>query len=568
MKPAGALLLVAIAWCAAGAASPSRRDAAGSLPVRVSAVGRVSTADLRARIAALIDGRDPAVDFLEPAQRAELRAFYQPDESPLWLDAAGRPTANAWTALTVLTGAADDGLDPTDYGARPLGDRASRIDVAPPSDQVRFDVALSAGMLRYLHDVHVGRVDPRALVLGFDATRDHPHDFAALLRSAIAEERVAAITADLQPRFPQYPALREALAHYRSRASDPAFVSLPPFTATIHPGDPYAAIGMLRRDLVALGDLPAGSRPAADRGRYEGVLVDAVKRFQHRHGLPSDGVLGRSTIAALRVPTAWRVRQIELAMERMRWLPHAIDQRLIALNIPMFRLWAWDASLPDEAPALGMDVIVGRALKTETPGLVEEMREVIFRPYWNVPTSILRNEILPKLDRDPSYLVREGMEIVGGMGDDALAVDSSAGLSGLRSGALRVRQRPGPKNALGPIKFVFPNEADVYMHGTPAQGLFAKPRRDFSHGCVRVADPIALATWVLQDARDWTRDSIVAATQGSRTIPVKLPGPIMVILFYATAAVAPEDGTIHFADDIYQQDVTLDRALMTRRTAE
>ena len=173
-----------------------------------------------------------------------------------------------------------------------------------------------------------------------------------------------------------------------------------------------------------------------------------------------------------------------------------------------------------------MDVIVGRALDTRTPVFAEEIREVMFRPYWNVPSSILRHEILPKLERDPDYLRREDMEIVRGTGDSAPRVEVTAdALAGLRQGVLRVRQRPGPKNALGLIKFVFPNEEDVYMHGTPAQALFARSRRDFSHGCVRVADPVALAEWVLHDRPDWTRDRILTATMNPQTTSREAAAP-------------------------------------------
>ena len=253
---------------------------------------------------------------------------------------------------------------------------------------------------------------------------------------------------------------------------------------------------------------------------------------------------------------------IELALERLRWLPHLGDQWLIALNIPMFRLWAWDVIPPSGAPLFGMDVIVGRALSTQTPVFVAEMGEVIFRPYWNVPRSILRHEVLPKIERDRDYLHRENMEIVRGAGDNATRVDlTPETLAGLEQGVLRVRQRPGPRNALGLIKFVFPNREDVYMHGTPAQALFAKSRRDFSHGCVRVADPLALAEWVLKGRPEWPRDRILTATMGTQTIHVKLPRPIQVILFYTSAAVMPEDGTIRFAEDIYRHDARLDRAL-------
>jgi murein L,D-transpeptidase YcbB/YkuD len=501
------------------------------------------------------------------AERSELQELYRPDHRPLWLDATGQLTRNGQDAVAQLRGAADDALDPTDYHVELLARLLPVTHEARPSseDASLLDVGISSGMLRYWRHLHMGRVDPRAIGFRLDAPRDQ-HDFASLLRSAIASERVTAATAELRPPLAQYRLLREMLVRYRSLAHDqpPALPS--PFTASVHPGEQYAEADILRRELELLGDLPAGAERDPDSERYAGALVESVRRFQVRHGLEPDGVLGKATIAALRVPLTARVRQIELALERFRWLPHLGDRRLIALNIPMFRLWAWDVIPPDGTPLFGMDVIVGRALNTQTPVFAEDMREVIFRPYWNVPRSILRNEVLPQIERDPGYLRRENMEIVRGAGDNAQRIELSAeALAGLRQGDLRVRQRPGPGNALGLIKFVFPNQEDVYMHGTPAQSLFARSRRDFSHGCVRVKDPVALAEWVLRDRPEWTRERILAATNGSETIRVKLPQPIQVILFYTTAAVMPEDRTIWFAEDIYRHDAKLDRALAARR---
>jgi L,D-transpeptidase YcbB len=215
----------------------------------------------------------------------------------------------------------------------------------------------------------------------------------------------------------------------------------------------------------------------------------------------------------------------------------------------MFRLWAWDVIPPSGDPLFGMDVIVGRALRTQAPVFVEQLREVIFRPHWNVPPSIVRQEIIPILARDPEYLRRQQMEIVRGPGDDARVVAGTAeNLMLLRQGALRLRQRPGPHNALGLVKFVFPNTENVYMHGTPAQELFGRSRRDFSHGCVRVENPIALAEWALKEQPEWTRDRIVSAMSATQSIHVPLSRPIQVILFYTTAAVMPDDGTIRFAE--------------------
>ena len=280
-----------------------------------------------------------------------------------------------------------------------------------------------------------------------------------------------------------------------------------------------------------------------------------MRRFQGRHGLDADGALGKATLAALAVPVAQRTTQLELALERLRWLPHLDEHGFLAVNIPMFHLWGWGARPVRGTPDFEMDVIVGRALDTETPVFVEELRYLIFRPYWNVPPSILRNEILPAIARDRSYLDRQNMEIVAGAGDDASALEATdENLARLRTGGLRVRQRPGPKNSLGLVKFVFPNDDNIYMHGTPAPQLFGRARRDFSHGCVRVADPVKLAEWLLRDRPEWTRERVLAAMQGPASERVTLTRPVQVILFYLTAVVMPEDGSVRFADDIYGHD--------------
>jgi murein L,D-transpeptidase YcbB/YkuD len=394
------------------------------------------------------------------------------------------------------------------------------------------------------------------------APADHP-DFPALLRAAVTDRQLIETAARLRPSFAQYDALRAMLSRYRLLAlvPDAARGELPPLGAALRPGESYSGLEALRQRLAAFGDLPAGLSVDSET-RYEGPFVDGVKRFQARHGLTDDGVIGKSTQAALRVPLVWRVRQIELALERLRWLPRFGPQRLIAINIPMFRLWAWENGSSREDPSFGNNVIVGRALRTRTPVFIEQLRKVIFRPYWNVPSSIARHEILPILAHDPDYLRRQDMEIVRGSGENARAVDVSGdSIALVKQGALRLRQRPGPKNALGLIKFVFPNTENVYLHGTPAQALFSRSRRDFSHGCVRVEDPVALAEWVLAERPEWSRDRILAAMAGTRSVHVRLAHPIPVILFYTTAAVMPEDGTIYFADDIYGHDAALDRAL-------
>jgi len=262
-------------------------------------------------------------------------------------------------------------------------------------------------------------------------------------------------------------------------------------------------------------------------------LVDAVKHFQVRHGLDPDGRLGRATMAQLNTPLSHRIRQLELTLERWRWVPHSFSRPPIVVNIPEFELRALNDSYGTE---LEMKVVVGKAYRHQTPVIAADMREVIFRPYWDVPRSIQRTELVPKLDQGASYLANNGYEIVTSQGTVVMnkALDDAM-LAQLRSGRLRIRQTPGPKNALGLVKFLFPNEYDVYLHATPAPELFSKFRRDFSHGGLRVEKTQQLAAWVLGDQSEWTPERIAGAMNGTKTIQVTLARPIPVLIVYATA---------------------------------
>jgi murein L,D-transpeptidase YcbB/YkuD len=375
---------------------------------------------------------------------------------------------------------------------------------------------------------------------------------------------MSAAIAAAEPALPAYERLKGVLARYRDLAGGP-WPPLPepsPGTTQIVPGAAYAGAYALRERLVLLGDLSADAPPAPSP-RYDATLVAAVKRFQARHGLVEDGIVGRETRRALDVPPATRVRQIELALERLRWLPPLRSGPVIAINVPSYRLWAFDAPLAPGAPALAMRVIVGRASAAmQTPIFASAMRSVEFSPYWNVPQSIVRNEILPKLRHDARYLAREDMEIVGN-GTSASPPIDEATFARLASGELRIRQRPGPKNALGGIKFVLPNAMSIYLHGTPAQELFRSTRRDFSHGCIRVEDPLALAGFALRDRPEWTPERTREATTTGEPLTVPLPGPIAVLIFYTTAIVDGA-GRALFLPDVYGYDARLDRALRAR----
>jgi murein L,D-transpeptidase YcbB/YkuD len=484
----------------------------------------------------------------------------------LWLDRDGRPGASVRDALQLLSDAATDGLVPADYGVDELAGRAAALcrgDVSAASLQAAFEGDLDAAMQRFLHDLHFGRVDPRSLGFRLPSPRSGGPDTAALLHAAVAERRLPALAADLRPRLQQYRKLRDALARYRVLAEDRSPPGLVRATPPVKPGDAFGDAAALQRRLVAAGDLPTEAAQATPR--YESALAEGVRRFQRRHGLDADGVLGRKTLEALNMPMALRVQQIELALERLRWLPELGPGPVVGINIPLFRLWAWDTADPQRT-AIDMAVVVGRALNTRTPVMAETMRSVIFRPYWNVPRSIVRNELLPALMRDPARLQRDDLEIVRGDGDDAQVVPASPqALALLGQGKLRLRQRPGPKNSLGLVKFVFPNAENIYLHDTPATQLFQRSRRDFSHGCVRLEDPVALAQWLLRDQPRWTRERIEASMAGTSTLRVDLSRPLPVLLFYMTATVMPEDDALHLADDIYGHDARLLQALSARR---
>lgn len=527
-------------------------------------LGRAAVAVLvLSQLAACTPAAAPSVAPSTPAATAAGEPVI---DAPGWLTSRGAPSADARAALTVLRTASDDGLDPDDYRSGFLDQLADKLDTGggSPDDLAAFDDALQDSFLRYLTELHGGRVDPASLGMRSDIARE-PVSFEATLSDALSQHDVAQAAADARPRIVLYRRLRLALATYRTLAQDPQIVPPAPAAKKLSPGDTADNLQEMSRWLVALGDLAPGDAPTATETVYEGAMVDAVSRFQVRHGLEPDGVLGSGTWSELAVPLTARILQIELALERLRWLPPLGERRIIAVNIPMFHLWAWRANPPDGVPDLDMDVIVGRSLSTETPVMIDQMTHVIFRPYWNVPASILAGEIVPAMTRDSGWLARHDMEIVSGQGDDAAVVPQSpSSLARLRRGALRVRQRPGERNSLGLVKFVFPNADNIYLHGTSAPGLFGRPRRDLSHGCVRLEDPVGLAEWVLNDQPGQDRARIVAAMNSGKPTQVNVPEPILTVLFYLTAVATPPDGVVLFAQDLYGHDATLVKALAAR----
>jgi L,D-transpeptidase YcbB len=474
-------------------------------------------------------------------------------ETPIWFS-GGTLTKQAWAMADLLRRANEKGLRADDYRAAEWPDRF-RAAVLSGDGRVHasVDAEFTAAALRYLHDVRWGRVEPRRVGFEVDvAARDGGADESALLVIARGDD-VARAVASLEPPFAGYRRTIAALHEYRALAREDPAEPLPVPRRTIQRGDRYPGLRRLVDLLRRVGDLTTGE---VDEALYGTGVAAAVARFQQRHGLDPHGRLDAATVARLNVPLARRVRQLELTAERWRWLPRTFRSAPVVVNIPEFRLHVADA-----ADHWSMRVVVGRAYRTQTPVFASELTSLVFRPAWNVPRSIARNEIAPQVARDLRTLSRHGYELVDAQADlVAPPADARETAALIRSGAVRLRQPPGPGNALGLVKFVFPNAHDVYMHGTPSTELFARSRRDFSHGCIRVEDPLRLAAWVLRNEPGWTIERIAHAMEGSATREVRLRSSIPVLIVYGTALVT-EDGTVSFYDDVYGYDAELERAL-------
>lgn len=483
------------------------------------------------------------------------------EQGPLWLD--GRtPIAAVDAALDAMGRAAEDGLEARDYETDGFRRLLRRIDQASDDDRRGFDKALTRALLSYLSDLRRGRIDPKGIHENYALVRPEPVG-EVVLRTAVAEGRLAELMRSAVPAVPGYQPLKGELARYRALTLDPAFTTeLPrPSARKLEPGSEYVGLGTLAARLRAFGDLPAD---AAVPARYEGVLVDAVRRFQTRHGLLADGVVGISTFRQLQMTPAQRVRQIELTLERLRWTPLMQDERMIVVNVPEYVLRAYDVVDGRIVVRQTMRVIVGKALDTRTPLFDEAMKFIEFSPYWNVPLSIARGEIVPRLRRDPGYLTREGMEFVRA-GADVVQRISPQLLDAVLRGEVRIRQRPGPRNVLGDIKFVFPNNDAIYLHHTGSPRLFDAARRDFSHGCIRVEEPVALARFVLRDEHGWSESRIRESMAAGKSTTLRLSRPVPVLITYMTALV--KDGAAHFYQDVYGHDRLLDAALRQRSKA-
>ena len=480
----------------------------------------------------LSDLRWPDFSHIQP----DVRRFYESNGyQPAWVRARSA-TPQARAIIYTLQNAPLKGLDAEDYDGSRWNGRL--LGLRTESDALRFDLALTVSVMRYISDVSSGKVDPAVFSFGlhFDQKKCDLSETLAALANATD---VAADLNRLEPPFEGYWRAQKALAQYLTIARENTG---PPLTQA----DP-AGLPKVERLLRLVGDLGPND-----------ALLDGVKRFQIRHGLDPDGRIGKETLKQLNTPLPQRVRQLQLVLERWRWVPHSFARPPIVVNIPEFRLRAYDQQY---RPELEMKVVVGKAYRHKTPVFSSEMTHLIFRPYWDVPLSIQRAELVPKIVKDPAYLAENDYEIVDSrrqlISTSAVSADM---LAQLRSGKLFIRQVPGEKNALGLVKFLFPNEYNVYLHSTPAKSLFLRSRRDFSHGCIRVEKPEELAQWVLRGVPGWDMDHIQEAEHGVDSERVNLDKPIPVLIVYGTAVVRADE-EVFFFDDIYGYDAALAQLL-------
>jgi len=491
--------------------------------------------------------------------RRHVQNFYEPSSyTPAWI-LDSQPTQQALAILEILRHADSQGLDPEDYDASRWADRLARLQRSHDPSQVAIvDAALTVCLMRYMSDRHIGKINPEHFKFGL-SVEEKKYDLPAFLRERLVNGDAKAALAQIGPPFAAYNRTLDALQRYMQLAGQDNGEKLPVSNKPIAPGSSYDGFRRLARLLCLLGDLPANAAVPDDSNLYQGAVVDAVKRFQGRHGLKPDGRLDEQTLRNLNTPLSQRVDQLRLTLERWHWLPDRFNEPPVVVNIPEFRLRTFDS---DGNEVLTMNVIVGKAFHHKTPVFEKDMRYVVFRPYWNVPPSIQRSEIVTAIQRDRGYIAKKGFEVVTPQGQVVTSgAISDEVLSQLRSGKLEVRQKPGATNALGLVKLLFPNEYNVYLHSTPSPQLFSQTRRDFSHGCIRVEKPAELAAWALRERPEWNLEKVQAAmTSGSDNVQVNLTNPIPVLILYGTAVV-DSDGTVRFFDDIYGYDDELKQAL-------
>ena len=491
-------------------------------------------------------------------QSKDLTELYRlNDKKLLWLD-KGRAQEDLSHALEVLGNARADGLNPLNYDVEHLR-HCVREAVKSRQNDVQFlaacDLGLSVALLRYIHDLHFGRIDPRSLNYPAQFGEKPALNAVELLKRHLDQQDILKLPEAAAPKTKQYLLLKQALAEFRQQTENTEKLAKLSFSKPLHPGEYDPQLPLLRQHLLNLGELTQEEIDKADEAElfYDDATKAAVIRLQQLQGIEAQGLVGKRTQAMLNQTAAEKITLIELAMERLRWLPAQPTGPHIVVNIPAFQLWALNS--PDDDAPLNMKVVVGKAEANQTPVLWQEMRYLEFMPYWNIPQSIMDKEILPKMRNTRSFLSKQKIELVESNAN-SYSEDPEDVINGIKNDRVRARQLPGDKNPLGKVKFIFPNKDNVYLHDTPFRWAFSQDRRDFSHGCVRVAEAEKLAQFVLGNQQGWDKNSIEQAMANSKTQRVNLIKSIPVLFYYNTAY-AGQDKKLRFYPDIYGYDAQL-----------
>ncbi len=503
-----------------------------------------------ARIEALNAGFNVEVLGDRLMARGALSGFYTANGfEPAWHSPDQRSQL-----LSAIESASRDGLDPRDYHADILAELSGRpLQELSPDLQADLDLLFSDAFLMLGSHLLEGKVNPHTIHAEWTANR-RQRDMGKVLATALASGDISAAVDSLRPTHADYHKLVQARQNLTTLLGQPWLpVAAGP---AIRPGDRDDRLPEIRRRLTALGDLsePEGATTLTDPSLYDGSLVAAVPAFQARHGLEPDGIIGRGTLAAINMLPIERVRQIDATLERWRWLPETLGERFVLVNIAGYELKLID----NGTELLRQRVIVGQPFR-QTPVFSDRIRYLVVNPTWTVPRRLMIEDQLPQIIRNPDYLQRLNMQVFRGWGADRQRIDpATVDWKSLSKDNFpyQLVQDPGPQNALGQIKFMFPNQYDVYLHDTPSQGLFGRVDRSFSSGCIRVEQPFVLAEKLLSGDPKWNRDRIRALVDSAEPKTITLPAPVPVYLQYWTAWVDDKD-QLQFRNDIYNRDSRL-----------
>ena len=454
---------------------------------------------------------------------------------------------NIGELLAMIEASREEGLLPTDYHQAALKSMlgAYRAGNIAPCDRADLDILLTDALLRLGYHYIFGKVNPRDLNAEWNLQRKiEGRDPVEVMQAAIDAVSLAAFLQKLAPTSPLYDEFKKALAEYRAIEAQGGWPQVAP-GPTLKPGMPDERIAVIRERLLVTGDLldASSSNPTV----YDEKLEEAVIRFQKRHVLDVDGVVGKATLAAMNVPVADRIDQIRVNMERARWVYRNLPDEFIVTDIAGFHT----AIIKNRKVIWESAVQVGKPYR-ETPVFQDTMKYIVFNPTWTVPPTILEQDILPKLRKDPEYLRKKNMRVIDSKGKNVDPATIDWANTTRRNFPYMIRQDPGPKNALGRIKFMFPNKHAVYLHDTPHKSGFKRAERTFSSGCIRVEKPFELAEILLNDPDNWSQEDIRKAIESKQTKSVRLKKQIPVYLLYWT--VGSRDGMFYFKPDVYSRD--------------